>query len=101
MQTITSCNLTNDPELVLVQLSVACPSCGWIYLGSVSDLRNSMPYCSDKECVGCKTTFKARYKFSKESCKICEYKLLCLGKQVAKVDEKIIYVGLGDINWSM
>jgi hypothetical protein len=100
MQTLTSSSLVSDHPLTLIRLSVKCPTCGWVYSGSIEPCDN-LPYCNDKECVGCKTIFKARYKFSNESCKICEYKLYCLGKPVVDVEELILYTLLGDINWSM
>ena len=100
MQTAISNNLVSDLQVTLIKLSVICPSCGWVYSGHIES-RDNLPYCNDKECVGCKITFKARYKFSNESCEICEYKLYCLGKPIADVNETILHIGVGEINWSM
>jgi len=98
MQTLTSNHSISDQPVTLIKLSVTCPICGWYYSGHLRF--PEPPYCNDKQCTGCKTIFKVRYKLSSEVCDECNHKLRCLSMPVADVKENIQHAMLGDINWS-
>jgi hypothetical protein len=99
MLTLTSSNSTSNTVVTLIKLSVICPVCGWYYSGHVTF--PEPPFCNDKQCMGCKTLFKARYKVREGACEHCDHKVRCVSMPVAEVQETLAYPTLGDINWSM